>query len=221
MDTPPLLRRVSAQLDGPYPRLPRPLDALSEGWARLRPRARLLVGALAVLVVASAVPARIEREERRWGGAPVQVLVAAEDLPVGATHLTVRPAEYPPAAVPAGAVDDLPEGASLALALPEGSVLTAAHLDPRGPAAGLAEGFRAVPVPVEESWGIVGGGRVDVWVLGAEGQPARQVASAVPVLEVAEGGTGQTALVGLSEEDVGPTTEGLAAGRVLLTHVPG
>jgi hypothetical protein len=100
-------------------------------------------------------------------------------------------------------------------------VLTAAHLDARGPAAGLSPGSRAVPVPVETSWGVVSGGRVDVWVLGAEGEAARRVARGVPVLDVADDGSTRTALVGLAEDEVGPATQGLAAGGVLLIHAPG
>jgi Flp pilus assembly protein CpaB len=207
-------------LDGPYPRLPRPLDALSEGWSRLRPRVRLAVGLLAVVALAVAVSLRIERADRRWGGPPVQVLVAQRDLPVGATELAVELEERPPVAAPATALAEVPDGAVLAFALPAGSVLTRAHVDPRGPALGLPPGSRAVPVPVEQGWGVVGGGRVDVWVLGAEGEPARQVAQGAPVLEVAEDESARTALVGIAEDEVAATTAGLALGRVLLTHAP-
>lgn len=207
-------------LHGPYPRLPRPLDALSEGWSRLRPRARLAAGLLAVLLVVLAVALRIERADRRWGGPPVRVLVAERGLPVGATELAVTAQERPPVAIPDGALTELPEGAALAFALPAGAVLTRAHVDPRGPAVGLPPGSRAVPVPVDEGWGVTAGGRVDVWVLGAEGEPARQVAHAAPILEVTDDETVTTALVGLAEGEVAATTEGLAAGRVLLTHAP-
>ncbi len=207
-------------LGGPYPALPRPLDAVSEGWSRLRPRLRLAFGVLGVVLLALAVSARIARADRRWGGTPVQVLVAVEDLPVGAEQLAVRAVERPPAAVPADALSEMPAGAALAFALPEGSVLTATHLDPRGPAVGLPPGSRAVPVPVEQGWGVTSGGRVDVWVLGAGEEAARQVASAAPVLEVSDDGITRTALIGLAEDQVAATTEGLAVGSLLLTHAP-
>lgn len=213
MRTPPLP-------SGPYPRLPRPLDAASEGWSRLPPRGRFLLAVLGVLLLVVAGAGRIGRAEGRWGGAPVAVLVAAEPLPVGATELAVDRVEYPPAAVPPGAVDRVAPGAVLALALPEGSVLTAQHLAAQGPAVGLPPGSRAVPVPVDHGWGVTGGGRVDVWVLGEAGQPSRQVAGGAPVLQVSDDGTTRTALIGLTDAEVGPTAQGLAAGGVLLTHAP-
>ncbi len=196
------------------------MDALSDRWASLRPRARVLVSLAGVLALTLTLAARVARAELRWGGEPVEVLVAAEDLPVGATRLAVRTVAFPPAAVPPQAVDELPAGAALALALPRGAVLTRAHLDPRGPGAGLAPGSRAVPVAVEQSWGVTAGGRVDVWVLAAGPQPATLVARSAVVLSVSGDGDAATALLGLAEDDVGPTTEGLALGRVLLTHAP-
>lgn len=214
------VRPARRLLDGAYPRLPRPLDAASEGWSRLAPRMRALVTLVGVAVLMIAVAARIGRAEARWGGAPVPVLVATAALPVGTTELALRQADWPPVAVPPGAVTEVPERAVLALALPEGAVLTAGHLDPAGPAVGLPTGSRAVPVPVEHGWGVVTGGRVDVWVLGGDAEPARQVATGAPVLEVSDDGTSRTALIGLSEDEVGPTTEGLAVGSVLLTHAP-
>jgi hypothetical protein len=99
-------------------------------------------------------------------------------------------------------------------------VLTAAHLDPRGPAVALPPGSRAVPIPVDEGWGVTAGGRVDVWVLGPDGTAPRQVAVAAPVLQVSGDGQERTALVGLADGEVGPTTQGLATGGVLLTHAP-
>jgi len=209
-------------LDGPHPALPPPLDGLAEGWARLRPRVRAALVVLAVLAVAVAGEARVAAVERRWGGEPVAVLVADRDLAAGTRDPALRPAVLPPAAVPPGAVASVPDGAVLALALPRGVVLTAAHLDPRGPAAGLDPGLRAVPVPVEDGWAVAPGGFVDVWVLGGEDGTARQVAGSRAVLEVAtaQDGDGRTALLALAEDEVAATTAGLALGRVLLTHAP-
>lgn len=215
-----MLDALRRGLDGPYPRLPRFLDAVTERWARLRPRLRLVVCVVGVLALYVAVQMRVHRAEQRWGGSPVTALVATTDLAVGTVDPPLRQVDLPPAAVPPGAVPVVPPGAVLALALPEGSVLTGAHLDERGGAAGLAAGLRAVPVPVEDGWAVEAGGWVDVWVLGAGEQPARQVASSRAVLSVRDDGAGRTALLGLAEDEVGPTTEGLALGSVLLTHAP-
>ncbi|HWB70953.1 MAG TPA: hypothetical protein VG452_01950, partial [Egibacteraceae bacterium] len=143
-----LAGRVAQLLSGPHPALPRPLDALAEHWARLRPRVRTLLAVALLVVAAGALQTRLRAADARWGGAPVAVLVAASDLPVGAPAAGLRRVDLPPAAVPPGAVGDVPEAAVLAMALPEGTVLTRAHLDPRGPGAGLDPSLRAVPVPV-------------------------------------------------------------------------
>lgn len=219
---PSVLHRLRAGLDGPYPVLPRPLDTAAERWSSLRPRRRLLVVVLALAITAAGVQARIMAAEHRWGGAPVRVLVATGDLAVGAAVTAVRQVALPPDAVPATAVTGAPaDGAVLALALPEGAVLTTSHLDPRGPAAGLEEGQRAVPVPIEDGWHVTAGGWVDVWVLSPGEEPAALVARSRPVLEVREDGSSPTALVALDgDTEVGPATTGLALGRLLLTHVP-
>lgn len=222
MATPSPFDRIRAAVNGPYPVLPRPLDAAAEGWASLRPRVRLGLAVLAALLTAVGVEVRVQAAEHRWGGEPVQVLVATEDLPVGASPDELRRVALPPAAVPVAALPPpVPEEAVLALALPEGAVLTAAHLDERGPAAGLGDGLRAVPIPIEEGWLVTAGGWVDVWVLGAADEPATLVARSRPVLEVRDDGPSPTALVGLDgDSEVGPATAGLALGRLLLTHAP-
>jgi Flp pilus assembly protein CpaB len=182
----------------------------------------VVVGA-ALVMVAAGTQARVRAAEQRWGGAPVSVLVATSDLPVGATTHGLRGVELPPRAVPPHAVTAA-QGetleAVLALALPEGGVLTRAHLDPRGPAAGLGGDLRAVPIPVDDGWGVAAGGWVDVWVLGTAETPATLVAGSRPVLEVRGEASERTALVGLHAGEVGAATAGLAVGQVLLTHAP-
>lgn len=222
MATPSPLARVAAALRGPYPALPRPLDAASERWAALRPRVRIVVTVLAAGVALAGIQARIEAADSRWGGVPVPVLVATADLPVGAPLTDLQDVELPPGAVPVTALTTRPpDGAVLALALPEGAVLTESHVDARGPAAGLDEGLRALPIPVEDGWLVTPGGWVDVWVLGAGEEPARLVARSRPVLEVREDRPSPTALVGLDAgTEVGPATAGLAVGRLLLAHAP-
>lgn len=219
------LRSVSQLTRGPHPVLPRPLDTLSERWARLRPRARTAVVLLALVAVAVAGSARVRQARTKWGGEPVEALVASKAMPVGTPARGFRRVTLPPRVVPPDAVrprelSGAQAAGSLALALPEGAVLTGAHLSRRGPAVGLAPGLRALPVPVEPGWGTTAGSWVDVWVLGTGEQPASQVASARPVLEVRGEGRDKTALVGLSEDEVAAATTGLALGKVLLTHAP-
>lgn len=207
-------------MSGPHVALPRPLDALAERWARLRPRVRALLVAFVVLGLVLGVRARVQATDARWGGTPVTVLVALEDIPVGAAAAPVERRALPPAAIPARAVDTVAPGARVAFAIPAGSILTDAHFDPRGPAAGLPAELRAVPVPAEPGWGLVAGGWVDVWVLGSMDAAARLVGRSRPVLDVRTEGSALTALVGLHADEVAAATEGLAVGRVLLTHAP-
>lgn len=219
---PAMLRRprLPTVLRGPLPALPRPLDAASERWSALRPRTRLLAALMAVALAVAISEARLTAAESRWGGPGVDVLVATEDLSVGAAP-DVRAVAFPPAVVPPGAVEEVPEGATLSLALPQGAVLTDSHLDAAGPAAGLDADLRAVPIPVERGWGISAGARVDVWALGVEDEPARLIASGRPVLELSgDGSERQTALVGLGVDEVGSATAGIALGRILLAQTP-
>lgn len=180
----------------------------------------MLTGALLLVAALLSLDARGRAVDARWGGPPQPVLVAARPLAVGDAVTDLRTERLPPDAVPPGAVDGVSDGAVLALAMPEGAVLTRDHLDARGPAAGLPEGMRAVPVPSEPGWGLVEGGWVDVWTLGSGDEPSHLVAQRRPVLDVRHDATGLTSLIGLAEDEVGPVTSGLALGTVLLTHAP-
>lgn len=210
---------ITDLLRGPLPVLPRPVDALAERWARLRPRVHLLLVILAVVALVAVAELRVQAGLRPWGGTPVRVLVADTDLPVGAPAAGLSERRVPPAAAPPGALGEVGPGAVLAFALPAGSVLTEAHLEARGPAAALDGDARAVPIPVEAGWGVAAGGWVDVWVLGSDGR-ADVVARARPVLELREDGRSPTALIGLHGNEVSAVTAGLALGQVLLTHAP-
>lgn len=213
-------RRLDSFLRGPHVRLPRPLDACSEWWSRRPPRMRMLTGAVMVVAALLALDARGRAVDARWGGPPRTVLVATQGMSVGDPLSSVRIAHLPPAAVPPGALAQLHGEPVLALALPEGAVVTRAHVDARGPAAGLPDGMRAVPVPTEPGWGVVEGGWVDVWTLGTGARSSELVAKRRPVLEVRSDTSGLTSLVGLTEDEVGPVTSGLALGRLLLAHAP-
>jgi hypothetical protein len=210
------LRRVLA---GAHPALPGPVDGLAERWAGLPPRGRAVLTLVLLLAVAVGVEARVHAAEHRWGGAPVSVLVAAEDLPVGAAPTAVRRALLPPGALPWRPLAEVPDGAVLTLALPRGAVLTESHVAPSGPAAGLGEGLRALPVPVDEGWGVTAGGWVDVWVLGGDAG-ATLAARSRPVLELRGEPPDISALLGLAIEEVTAVTAALSHGRVLLAHAP-
>lgn len=222
MASAPPLQRVRALLRGPYPALPRPLDAACEWWSGLPPRVRMAVAMLAAVTALASMQARVHAAEERWGGAPVRVLVATDDLAVGDPLTDLRRVALPPDAVPPTALTEPPtDSAVLALALPQGAVLTSAHLDARGPAAGLDPSLRAVPVPVDAGWLIIAGGWVDVWVLGSGEEPATLVARSRPVLEVRDESSSPTALVALDVgTEVHAATAGLALGRLLLAHAP-
>lgn len=179
----------------------------------------MVLGGLVLLTVLNSIDARVRTVDARWGGAPVPALVAAEDGPVGASPV-VRRVALPPAAVPGDAATELPDDVTLALPLPRGAVVTHAHLDARGPGAGLPAGLRAVPIPVEPGWGVTVGGWVDVWVLGGGEAPARQVAAVRPVIELRDDTGVSTALIGLEPDEVREVTTGLSIGRVLLAHAP-
>lgn len=148
----------------------------------------------------------------------MEVLVASADLGVGEEPRGLRRVLVPPSIAPSGAVERTVPGEALSLALPAGAILTRWHLDARGPSAGLATGLRAVPVTIEEGWGVTQGGWVDVWVLDQAGH-AELVARGRPVLDV-RSESPATALVGLAPDEVEAATTGLARGALLLTHAP-
>ncbi len=208
-------------LAGPPFVLPRALDAVAEGWARLGARVRFLVVLGLVVALGAGYGARVAAVDARWGGAPVEVLRAERALAVGEAPDDLERIVLPPAAVPEGAVSDVPADVVLALALPAGALLLGAHLDARGPAAALPAGERVLPLPVEAGWGVEAGAFVDVWVLGAGEGAARLVARSRPVLRVdADEGQDGVALVALQADQVAAATSGLAVGRVVLAHAP-
>lgn len=216
-----MLARWRRALSGPAPVWPGWVEAVAEGWAGLSARGRIVLGVSGVVLCLAAASSWAAGVAERWGGAPVTVLIAERTLVPGELVADVRAVELPPAAVPADAVTELPEQARLAFALPAGAVLMRAHLDPRGAGAALPPGVRAMPIPVEEGWGVRAGGWVDVWVLGVGERPSRLVAEACTVLSVATAETGPgTALVALPEDAVEQVAQGLTLGRVLLAHAP-
>jgi hypothetical protein len=215
--------RVAARLGlgGPPPAWPVPVDRICLGWSRLPPRLRLFVVIGLTTTLLAATRVQVHRAESRWGGPPVTVWVATADAGVGEVA-DLRRVRLPPGAVPPSAVER-PGTRPLTMALPEGAVLTTAHLAAEGPAVGLPQGSRLVPIPVEAGWGVSAGARVDVWVEGS-GTGARLVAAGRSVVEVRaedEGSGHATALVALERDQVPAVTSALAQGAVLLSIVPG
>jgi len=212
--------RLDDLLNGPHLRLPRPLDALSEQWSRLRPRVRMLAIVLLIVSGGLATDAWARGVDARWGGDPRPAVITTRTLHAGEPLTHVRTVRLPPEVVPRGALTEAPADAVVALALPRGAVVTAQHVNPRGAAVALGDGMRAVPVPTEPGWGVVAGGWVDVWTLGSGDAASKLVAESRPVVEVRRDPSGLTSLVGLADDEVEAVTSGLALGRVLLAHAP-
>ena len=157
----------ATRLDGPPPVLPAVVDRALERWGTLPPRARAAAALAVVLVVAGGGVARVARSPY---GPPVAVLVATRDLGVGSSPAGgVAPARRPADLVPADAIVELPPDAALALGVVAGTVMTARHLQPGGPFAGLGDGAAAVAVPSGTVPGASPGRRFDLIVTRADG----------------------------------------------------
>lgn len=120
---PPASRLRRALLRGPLPRLPRVLDAASEGWWRLPARVRLLALVLLAALVVAGIVARTSRSP--WGP-PTTVVVATADRSAG-EQVTARTTTRPAAVVPDDALATVPAG-RLARDVTAGEVLTRAHV---------------------------------------------------------------------------------------------
>lgn len=173
----PSYPRPLASLRGRPFALPAPLDDAVERWWALPPRARLAIGlsvTLAMLLVAGRGAARSP-----WGE-PVPVLVAARDLPAGAelTPSEVVLVERPEATLPVGALAEVPTG-RLSTMIPQGAVLTSAHVTDHGLAAGLAPGRSAVALPAADLPTLSPGQRIDVVTSTTDGSGARLATDAV------------------------------------------
>jgi hypothetical protein len=214
------LTELARRLQGPPLALPRLLDGLSERWWALTPRMRMVLVVLMVAALLGGAQWRVADAQRRWGGPPRRVLIAARDTAAGQTP-QLRVARLPPALVPPDAPQRVDGEVRLALALPQGAVLTRAHLSPRGPAAGLDRDLRVVPIPVEPGWDVRAGSWVDVWVLAAQPAGSTLIARRRPVVAVGPSDTDdRTALVGLAAPEVAAAMRGLVEGQVLLTQAP-
>jgi hypothetical protein len=211
---------VPRRLQGPPLVLPAALDRLSERWWSLTPRMRTLLVVVAGAVLIGGAQWRVAEAQRRWGGPPRRALIAVRDAAAGQTP-QLRPARLPPALVPRDAPQRVDDDVRLALALPEGAVLTRAHVSPRGPAAGLDHDLRVVPIPVDPGWDVRPGSRVDVWVLAPEPARSTLIARRRPVVSInPTDGDDRAALVGMAAPEVAAVMRGLVDGQVLLTQAP-
>ena len=134
-------------LDGPPPSLPRVLDLASERWWGLPPRARALaLGLVAVLLAVLAVGPRTPLA----ADPPVEVAVAVRDLPPGAPvgPGDLRTEHWPAELAPSAAAPADAEGHLTGL-LPQGAVLTEAHLGTGGLSALVTAGRAAVALPAD------------------------------------------------------------------------
>ena len=132
----------------------------------LRARIVLVASALIVALAVSQAMARAHAAEARWGSSTT-VLVAAGPVPSGARlagHL--RPARWPNALLPDGAVRSVAPDARTAAALTAGTPITRASIDPAvqdRTARALAGRSRVAIAVGEARLGLRRGERVDVW----------------------------------------------------------
>lgn len=206
-------------LHGPPPSLPGRLDRLADRWARLPPRVRLLAVIGLLLLFGSLQAGRLAQAQAQWGGAGERIWRATTTTSAGADVAgALEAVRLPRAAIPPTAVTGpRPDAAVLALPLVAGAILTEEHLSAAGPAAGLADDERLVPIPVDRDWGIEAGSVVDVWAIVDDGQDPAPLATSRPVLLLRDDGPRSMALVSLHEDQVAPATAVLARGRLLLT----
>ncbi|AXV08664.1 hypothetical protein DVS28_a3995 [Euzebya pacifica] len=211
----------SGFLYGPPPPLPRRLDALAEGWARLPPRARLIVWGLLAVVVAGQCSAYRDGLLAQWGGGGIEVWQATRTITPGEDVAdAVRRVRLPPIAVPPDPVTEIDPDMTLTLPLMDGAVLTEAHISSVGPAAVLPAEHRLLPVPVETAWGIDAGAVVDVWAVDRSRGPPELLSEGLRVLAVDGEGSRSVALVAVPSADVGEATSAMSSGQLLLTLVP-
>ena len=177
------------------------------------------------LLVASTVSAA-DRARAAWG-TERRVLVARHDLEPGKPidHGDVELRALPAALVPASALSELPDRASVRSLVLADEVLVAERLAPsglRGVPALLPAGTRAVAVPIEAGTAppLAVGDRVDVLVTvpteaAGTGPPGFVVAAGVVVVAVGE----QAATLAVERDDAPRLAVALGQGAVTLALV--
>lgn len=149
--------------------LPGWCDAISDRFWGLTPRSRTTL--LAVLTVALLSGAALRAAAAPYGE-PVPVLVATEDLPVGAAldADTLRTVRWPGDLAPSSARRDA--SGTLAAPLPAGAILTDGHVTDDGLSGLVGAGRSAVPIPAELVPALPTGTAVQVVATGVDGTGA-------------------------------------------------
>lgn len=208
--------RLPFDLDGPAQTWPRPVDAALEWWAALTGRSRALLRAAGVVVVLLAASGGLV--DGRWGP-PVDVVVAARDVPAGSavTRTDLAVTQWPRDLVPAQALTSpaaLADDAVADGAIAAGTPVTTRNVHHGGAAAAAPAGTALVPVPADLLPVLPVGTTVDLAVAGLDGT-ARVVAEAATV--VAVDGTWQWLRV--SRGEVGPLAGGIGDGTLVAAVV--
>lgn len=202
------------RLAGPPPVLPALVDRGLERWWRLPPRGRAVALIAILAVVAGGSVARVAQSPY---GPPVTVIVAARDLPVGATAAgATLPARRPAGLVPSDAITAVPADATLTLGVVTGTVLTSRHLQQGGPLAGLTAGSAGIAVPLDALPGLLPGRRVDLVATRADGGGV-VLATDVRVL----GTDGDRAWLAVPREAAPDVTAAVARGLLSVAVLPG
>jgi hypothetical protein len=208
--------RLLRIVDGAPPSAPAALDGLAERWWRLPPRLRAALVVVASLTLLAAGTLHLTRSP--WG-APVTVLVAADDLEVGATLTAgdLRRADRPAGLLPDGALRDASPalGATVVAAVPAGGVVTDRHLGDGGLGAAVPAGHAAVALPADLVPALPAGARLD---LVAADLDARGVLLATDAVVLAEDGLHVWVVVARSA--AADVAAAAAAGAVSVVVVP-
>jgi pilus assembly protein CpaB len=202
------------------------LAARLGGWPR-----RVLALACLLLAGVTALAARRTSPPRVGPGRPI--VVAARDLPAGATLRAsdVRLRSWPDELRPAGALPHATDavGRRAGGAIRAGEAITGARLVGAGLTTGLSPSLRGVPVQIAGGGYVQAGDRIDLLVadpVDAAGDPApptaRLLARAVRVLAVL-GSSGATAAdtdsVGIAVDDATALKLAAVSGRALVATV--
>jgi Flp pilus assembly protein CpaB len=186
----------------------------------------VLASAAATGLSVSHVLDTAEATRRAWG-ATTPVLVARHDVPAGHTLSTpdVELVDFPAGLVPAGALDELPDGAVTRVDLAAGEPLLPRRLaghDLSPLAAALPPGTRAVAIPTEPGTAppLDRGDRVDVLVVVAaevagDGPPGFAIATDATVVDVDD----DAVTVAVERDEAPRVAAALGVGAVTLALV--
>lgn len=188
----------------------------------------VLASAAATGLSVSHVLGTAEATRRAWGSTE-PVLVVRHDLGAGSTlsALDVELVDFPAGLAPAGALDELPDGAVTRVDLSAGEPLLPRRLaghDLSPVAAALPQGTRAVAIPTEPGTAppLADGDRVDVLVVVAteaagDGPPGFAIATDALVVSVDD----DAVTVAVERDEAPRVAAALGLGAVTLALVGG